>query len=116
MIREKVGRAPYILTTARGNQYTGPPKLSDKFTDDSLSRLYAGGGYGGRWIGGHWVGHPLGIWPWLYTYDTSWEDRNPMLRLFVTLRMWVRRARQRVYNRALIRHYTPTLLGKRQRQ
>ena len=119
MISEKIGRRPSILTTGHVNRYTGhvnrytgPPKLSDKFTDDSLSRLYAGGGYG--YVNGtpH-TGHPIGIWPWLYTWDIDRGDRDPMLRLFVSLRSWLRRARTAVYNRALVRHYTPSLLGKR---
>ena len=85
----EVGRAPgygYILTTPLGSRYRGLPGLSSSFTSGKLL------------LGG-----------WVNSFDGS-------LRFWVTLRMWVRRARQTVYNRALVRYHTgPSLLGTRRR-
>ena len=101
MITNKVGRRPGYGTVLDGSDgtkygyggslYSAPPTLARDFADGTKTFL--------TW----WI---PGTPPELIVY--------PRLRFIVRLRAWVRKAREAVYNKALVRHYTPSLLGKRQ--
>ena len=91
----EVGRLPgyrTVLDTGRGGSvYRAPPTLQQSFADGTKVFL---------------------TW---WTPGTVPDNRiyYPRLRSIVRLRIWVRRSRT-ADNRALVRYYTPSLLGKRQ--
>ena len=104
MITNKVGRRPGYGTVLDGSDgtkygyggslYSAPPTLARDFAEYSKT---------------FWTFYPVvpaGTPPGVFFY--------PRLRFIVRLRAWVRKAREAVYNKALVRHYTPSLLGKRQ--
>ena len=101
------GRPPPILTTARGNKYYHSPH----------------GGLPGM-LAGHWetykpwnglAGPPILNFAVLFRepYWPAFERFS--VKFWIHLRMWVRRTRQTVYSRALVRHHLPSILGKRRR-
>ena len=105
MITNKVGRRPAngILLDGSdgakygygGSEYSAPPTLARDFAD--------------------WTKSFVTFYPWnLPNGIPPGVNFVPRLRFIVRLRAWVRKAREAVYNKALVRHYTPSLLGKRQ--
>ena len=111
-----VGRVPRFLITAAGNQYVDG-ELTVRLREGTYSKtpyskiplaprhVYKGNqrSVTGRYI----LTHAITKIPSMYTL-------HPFTAVFwLRLRMWIRRARRTVINRALVRHHLPSLLGKR---
>ena len=109
MITDKVGRRPgygTVITTG-GSGYSAPPTLARHFADGDKTFFT-------------WAGQfALAGVPQMSqaNFDYFWNNHitYPGLRFINALRRWTRKARLAVYNKALVRHYTPSLLGKRRR-
>ena len=113
-----VGRVPRFLITAAGNQYVDG-ELTVRLREGTYSKtpyskiplaprhVYKGNqrSVTGRYILTHAITKRV---PFIGGY------RLPFTAVFwLRLRMWIRRARRTVINRALVRHHLPSLLGKR---